>query len=100
MYRILGLAVAIMFGSTVVLAAADDVSASDLSANGEAKILLAQAPPPPPPPPSGGHSKPKPPPVMKPKPSPDGAHQATKGQHGKCICSTNAQGTTMCTGGC
>ena len=51
----------------------------------------------------GGTSakKPKKPPVKAPPPKTvPGAHDATKGQTGRCICSTNAQGTTTCTGGC
>jgi hypothetical protein len=45
--------------------------------------------------------KPKKPKVVKePKPHPAGAAEATKGQKGKCICSTNAAGNTTCTGDC
>ena len=45
----------------------------------------------------------KKPPVKVPPPKktpPPGAHDATKGQTGRCICSTNAQGNTTCTGAC
>jgi hypothetical protein len=34
------------------------------------------------------------------QPPPAGAREATKGQKGRCICSTNAQGSTTCTGDC
>jgi len=34
------------------------------------------------------------------KPPPAGAREATKGQKGRCICSTNAQDVTTCTGDC
>ena len=45
--------------------------------------------------------KPKKPKVVKqPKPHPAGAAEATKGQKGRCICSTNAAGNTTCTGNC
>jgi len=108
MHKVFGLVVAIMFGFAAALAAGDDGSMSNLPVVGGAKILLAQGntPPPPPPPktpPSGGQTKPKKPLVMQTVPQqniPPGAHQATQGQKGKCICSTNAQGITMCTGGC
>lgn len=33
-------------------------------------------------------------------PPPAGAAAATKGQKGRCICSTNAQGSTTCSGDC
>lgn len=36
-------------------------------------------------------------PVKKPPP---GAREVTKGQTGRCICSTNAEGKTRCTGNC
>lgn len=65
-----------------------------------AMIWLAQAPPPAPPPPPAPKKK-APPPVVQPVPNrPAGASAATKGQKGTCICSTNAAGTTMCTGAC
>jgi hypothetical protein len=49
----------------------------------------------------GKGTKPKPPVVVTPpKTIPPGAHDATKGQTGKCICSTNAKGNTTCTGAC
>ena len=40
----------------------------------------------------------KKPPVKAPAPS--GAAAATQGQSGRCICSTNAQGSMTCTGNC
>ena len=42
--------------------------------------------------------KKKKPPVKQPVPS--AAARATEGQTGKCICSTNAAGSMMCTGDC
>lgn len=50
--------------------------------------------------PTTSNKKPKKPPVKKPKPHPAGAADATKGQKGQCICSTNAAGNTTCTGDC
>jgi hypothetical protein len=71
-------------------------------------IVLAQGgtqttPPPAGTAPKSSKKKPKKPPVMQtvPRPSrPAGACEATKGQTGKCICSTNAKGNTTCTGNC
>ena len=106
MNKLFGVVIPIIFSSAFALAAGDDRSMSNLPALGGAKILMAQVTPkpPPPPPPSGGHTKPKQPPKVITVPSGSssvpGASQATKGQTGRCICSTNAQGSMMCTGRC
>jgi len=84
MRRISAIIVALVMSSGFVFAAGIGlISVGDIDG---AKIWLVE--------------NPKPPPVVKPKPPPDGAHAVTKGQKGKCICSTNAAGNTTCTGGC
>jgi len=91
--------VAMIIGPALVFAAGTSGPTSNgLNVDG-AMIWLAQAPPPPPPPNPTTPKKKPPPPVVQ-KIPPTGAHQATQGQKGRCICSTNAQGVTMCTGGC
>lgn len=46
-------------------------------------------------------SKPKKPTETRPvKKPPPGAREATRGQKGRCVCSTNAAGNTTCTGDC
>jgi len=94
MRRISTLIVALTIGPTFILAAGTSEPMPGVPNPDGAMIRLAapNTPPPPPPP-----KKKPPPPVVEPVP---GAHAVTKGQKGKCICSTNAAGNTTCTGGC